>query len=85
MSNQTQPETGKTKPLPEEIIRKIMEEIDDCGDFCVDYAYEVDDDAFERCIDQCYRGISEEYNVSIEIIREKAKSMIDEEEGYDIF
>ena len=76
----------KSKPLSKEILRKIMDEIDDCGDFCVDYAYEVDDDdAFERCIVQCYRGISEEYNVPIEKIEEIVKSMINDEEGYDIF
>jgi hypothetical protein len=71
--------------VEDEVIQKIRDEIDDCGDYCVDYAYEVDDDdAFEKCMDQCYREISEKYNVPIEKIYEIVKSMIEEgDEGYD--
>ncbi len=66
----------------DELMEKIRDEIDDCGDFCVDYAYEVDDDdAFERCLDQCYRAISEEYNVPMETIMEVVRRMLEDEEG----
>ncbi len=35
-------------------------------------------------MDQCYRAISEEYNVSMEKIMEIVRSMLEEEdEGYD--
>ena len=75
---------GQAPQVEDEVIQKIRDEIDDCGDFCVDYAYEVDDDdAFEKCIDQCYQEISEKYNVPIEKIEEIVKSMINDEEGYD--
>jgi hypothetical protein len=76
---------GQAPQVEDEVIQKIRDEIDDCGDYCVDYAYEVDDDdAFEKCMDQCYREISEEYNVPIEKIYEIVKSMIEEgDEGYD--
>jgi len=75
---------GQAPQVEDEVIQKIRDEIDDCGDYCVDYAYEVDDDdAFEKCIDQCYQEISEKYNVPIEKIEEIVKSMINDEEGYD--
>jgi hypothetical protein len=75
---------GNTSQVEDEVIQRIRNEIDDCGDFCVDYAYEVDeDDAFEVCIDQCYKAISEEYNVPMEKIMEIVRSMLEEEEGYD--
>jgi len=77
--------TDNTSQVEDEIIQRIRDEIDDCGDYCVDYAYEVDDDdAFEKCMDQCYREISEEYNVPMEKIMEIVRSMLEEEEeGYD--
>jgi len=76
---------GQAPQVEDEVTQKIRDEIEDCGDYCVDYAYEVDDDddAFEKCIDQCYREISEKYNVPIEKIEEIVKSMINDEEGYD--
>ncbi len=76
---------GQVPQVEDEVIQRIRDEIDDCGDYCVDYAYEVDDDdAFEKCIDQCYREISEEYNVPMEKIMEIVRSMLEEEEeGYD--
>ena len=76
---------GQAPQVEDEVIQRIRDEIDDCGDYCVDYAYEVDDDdAFEKCMDQCYREISEEYNVPIEKIMEIVRSMLEEEEeGYD--
>ena len=76
---------GQAPQVEDEVIQRIRDEIDDCGDYCVDYAYEVDDDdAFEKCMDQCYREISEEYNVPMEKIMEIVRSMLEEEEeGYD--
>jgi len=76
---------GQAPQVEDEVIQKIRDEIEDCGDYCVDYAYEVDDDdAFEKCIDQCYQEISEKYNVSMEKIMEIVRSMLEEEdEGYD--
>ena len=75
---------SNTLQVEDEVIQRIKDEIDDCGDFCVDYAYEVDeDDAFEKCVDQCYQEISKKYNVPMEKIMEIVRSMLEEEEGYD--
>ncbi len=35
---------GQAPQVEDEVIQRIRDEIDDCGDYCVDYAYEVDDD-----------------------------------------
>jgi len=72
MASQTQP---RSKPLSKEILRKIIDEMDECDANCLDYMYEVghlplDPDVYGKCIDECYHKISEKYNVPIEKIYE---------------
>jgi hypothetical protein len=79
MASQTQPRsTGKnqrkSKPLSKEVLRAIIEEMDECDADCMDYVYEVgrplDPNLYGECISQCYRKISEKYNVPVEKIYE---------------
>jgi len=64
----------KSKPLSKEVLRAIIEEMDECDADCMDYVYEVgrplDPNLYGKCMEQCYRKISEKYNVPVEKIYE---------------
>ena len=64
----------KTKSLSKEVLRAIIDEMDECEANCLDHIYEVghplDPNMYGKCIDQCYLEISKKHNVPIEKIYE---------------
>lgn len=74
-----QTRTKSTGKLTRETIRKIIDEIDECDAYCLDYMYEVgrplDPNLYGECIDKCFLEISKKYNVPIEKINEIERTL----------
>jgi hypothetical protein len=74
MGNPNPNPSKSTGKFTRETIRKIIDEIDECDAYCLDYMYEVgrplDPNLYGECISQCYHKVTEKYNVSIEKIYE---------------